>query len=134
MEAYTPAMLPPITTVEVVDLSGIDADRVDQYMQNAVSAPSVTLQGDAAQRVASLWRALPPGEQSRCHSPPYGFRFRSGERLVCEASVCWKCDNIFGTSEGRPIHFEFDATQPVSQDLLTEARRAIDESTPSASG
>ncbi len=124
MEAYSPASLPPITSVEVVDLGGIVADQVDQYMQCAIDATSVTLRGNDAQRIAELWRLLPRGNQSRCHMPPYGLRFWSGERVVCEASLCWECDNIFGVSEGRSIHYEFDANQPSSKALFAELRRA----------
>lgn len=125
MDSYSPSLLPPVTSVVVVDLRRIDANRVSQHMQNAAAAPSITLNGDHAQRIAELWRALPPGIQSRCHTPPFGLRFRSGERVVCEASLCWECDNIFGQSEGRDIHYEFDAGQPISQALLAELRRSI---------
>ena len=124
MDRFSPWTLPTITSVDIVDLRSIDANRVSQYMQSAVGAPSVTLCGDAAQRIAELWRALPPGHQSRCHTPPYGVRFRSGERVVCEASICWDCDNIFGQSAGREIHYEFAAALPTSKALLAELHRA----------
>ena len=125
MESYSPSLLPSVTSVVVVDLRRIDANRVSQHIQNAAAAPSITLNGDYAQRIAELWRALPPGNQSRCHTPPFGLRFRLGERVVCEASLCWECDNIFGQSEGRDIHYEFDAGQPISKALLAELRRVI---------
>ena len=127
MESYSPSLLPSVTSVVVVDLRCIDANRVSQHMQNAAGAPSITLNGDYAQRIAELWRALPPGSQSRCHTPPFGLRFRSGERVVCEASLCWECDNIFGQSEKRDIHNEVDSSQPTSRALLAELRRVIGE-------
>ncbi len=124
MGTYSPASLPPITSVDVVALQGVTAV-VDDYMQNSGDAPSVTLYGDDAQRVADLWRSLPPGEQARCHIPPYGLRFRCGERVICQASICWECDNIFGDAEGRHVHYEFESSHPTSISLLAEMRRAI---------
>ena len=101
VDTYSPASLPDISSVEVVSLEGVEADRADQYMDNAAAAPSVRLDGDAAQRIAALWRRLPPGEQARCHTPPFGLRFRTGERVVCQASLCWECNNSSGNGEGR---------------------------------
>jgi hypothetical protein len=128
--AYSPTSLGPITSVDVVILSGVDANHVDQHMRNAAGAPSVTLLGDVAQRIADLWRGLQPGEQARCHIPPYGLRFRSGERVVCEASLCWKCHNILGDAEGQPLHYEFDSEHPTARDLLAEIRRAVGDADP----
>lgn len=125
MGDYSPASLPPITSIEVVVLEGVNSNRVDEYMSNAVEAHSITLQGADAQRIAELWRSLPPGEQARCHLPPFGLRFRSEERVVCEASICWECDNIFGNAEGLRIHYQFDASHPTSLKLLDELRRAV---------
>jgi hypothetical protein len=130
VDAYSPASLPPITAIDVVVLQGINANRVDQYMHNAASAPRVRLDGAAAQRIADSWRALPPGEQARCHVPPYGLRFYSGDRMICEASVCWECNNIFGEADGRKVHFEFDAEHRTSQELLAELRRLAVDATP----
>lgn len=123
MDNYTPASLPPITSVEIVALDEIDANRVDQYMRNAGDAPSITVDGPDAQRIADLWRSLPPGDQARCHIPPYGLRFRVNERVVCEASICWECDNIFGEANGRQFSYEFDAGHATSMMLLVELRR-----------
>ena len=123
MEDYAPASLPPITSVEIVALKSIIAIRVSQYMQSACNAPSVSIGGDDAQRIADLWRSLPPGEQARCHIPPYGLRFRDKERVVCEASICWECDNIYGEANGRQFSYEFDASHATSTMLLAELRR-----------
>lgn len=106
-----------------MELATIDANHVDQYMQNASDAPRVTLLGAAVLHVADLWRRLPPGDQARCHIPPYGLRFFSDDHLVCEASICWACNNIFGVADGRKIHYAFDAEHSVSQELLAEINR-----------
>ena len=128
MSAYSPASLPLITSVEIVLLKWVEADQVDQYLANAGSAPRVVLHGRDAQRIAELWRALPSGEQARCHTPPYGLRFCAGERIVCNASICWECNNIFGEAEGQQLHFEFEAGHPTSAALLTELQRALPDS------
>lgn len=123
MATYSPATLPLIDSVDIVSLRNVDANRVDEYMNNAAGAATVNVDGGQAQRIAALWRSLPPGSQSRCHTPPYGLRFRSGERVVCEASLCWECDNLFGEAEGQAIHYEFDAAHATSQALFAEIQR-----------
>ena len=120
MDQPSPSSLPPITSVEVVKLAGSSVARVNFYMEDTAGLPSVTLHGAAAQRIADLWRSLPPGEQSRCHIPPYGVRFRAGADLVCVASICWQCDNIYGRATGVDVHYEFDSGSPVAQQLLSE--------------
>lgn len=127
MERYFPSSRPPISAVEVVLLRGIDANRVSEYMREAVAVPSVLLDGEAAQRVAALWRHLPPGEPYRCHNPPFGLRFLAGEAVVCRASLCWECNNIFGDADGQELAHNFDAKASVSRALLSECRRAVGE-------
>lgn len=120
-ELCTPQSLPAITSVEVVHLRGIWPERGGvTYMQAAAAAgaPMVVVQGDEAQRIAELWRSLPPGNQARCHIPPYALRFHSGDVVVCEASICWECNNIHGAAEGSDLFYEFDAKAPASQALL----------------
>jgi hypothetical protein len=91
---YSPADLPPVTSVDVVALdSGADAPPVSDFIHVAAGR-SVSVVGDAAQAIASQWRQLPPDEQARCHIPPYVVRFHSDSGLVCEASICWHCNNI----------------------------------------
>ena len=121
---YSPASLPPVTAVDIVVLSGLNPDRVNLYMQAADGALTVTLEGDAADKISQLWRQLPPGEQSRCHTPPYGVRFRIADRVVVEASICWHCSNIFGTVEEQEMHYEFNVEHPAAKELFTEMERA----------
>ena len=97
LKAYGASSLPPITSVDVVSLRGIPSNQVSDYMLEARDSPGVRLTGEAAQAIASLWRRLPPRTQMRCHIPPYGLRFRSEETVILQASICWKCNNIFGT-------------------------------------
>jgi hypothetical protein len=125
LATITPSSLPAVDAVDVVDLSGVDANRVDEYMKAAADAPKIRLSGAEADRIASLWRALPPGEQSRCHIPPFGLRFYSGGRLIAQASICWRCDNVFGDAGEEKLFFAFDASQPTSRELLSECERVV---------
>ena len=60
----------------------------------------VTLKNAEAERIAGLFRAVkqyyfaPGVGASFCHSPPYLYRFYSGDKLLGEASVCWECHNL----------------------------------------
>jgi hypothetical protein len=125
MATVTPSSLPPIDAVDVVDLSEVDADRVDGYMEAAADAPRVRVSGPEAERIAALWRELPAGEQGRCHIPPFGLRFYSGGRLLGRASICWHCNNIFGDAGDEHLFFAFDAARPKSRELLAECERIV---------
>ncbi len=60
----------------------------------------VTVKGADAERLAVLFRSFPeshlpkPPGLSLCHYPPYLYRFHAGDKLVGEASVCWRCHTI----------------------------------------
>lgn len=115
---HHPEGLPAVELVEVVLLRGLAPQHVSDFMREAEHAPRVVVGGRDAQRAAELWRALPPGEQARCHVPSYGLRFFFSGVLVVEASVCWECNNAFGRDPDGEIHFEFDATAPTARELL----------------
>jgi hypothetical protein len=90
----TPASLPAIDTVEIVDLRALEANRISEYMPIAKDAPHWSVSGDEARMIATLFRTLAAGEGMRGHVPIFGFRFSSEKRLVSEALACWQCDNI----------------------------------------
>jgi hypothetical protein len=120
----SPANLPEILSVEIVRLRGLFANRAGQEMEAAKNAPFVLVEKERAQRIAVLWRRIPPHEeQMRCHTPPYGLRFRTGKGIICRVSICWNCNNIFGDADGTDVHFIFDGSRPDSR-LLFEAIRA----------
>jgi len=120
---YLPSSLPQIERVEVVILIGLNPNRVDEYMQGAVKAPAIKVFAEGALRIASLWRQLPRGEPFRCHVPPFGLRFWLANEIVCQASICWECNTIYGIADGRKIAYEFDASHTISQHLLAELQR-----------
>lgn len=127
LATITPSSLPGIDAVEVVSLRGLNPNRVSEYMAVAKDARWVRLVGSEAKRIAEMWRALPDGEQARCHVPPFGLRFFAGSKLVCEASICWQCNNIFGRAGADEDFFEFDGSLTASRELLTACEVALGE-------
>jgi hypothetical protein len=123
-----PSSLPPIDAAEVVDLAQAQPDQMDRFVAAAAAAGTrcVRVADDAeAQRIAAMFRALPPGEQMRCHIPPFGLRFFAGGRPICEASICWECNNVHGWAGEQPLFYEFDAALAPSRELLAACRRAF---------
>jgi hypothetical protein len=117
MGSFVVGSLPPIDEVAVVDLSGLSV-HARGFVSQASAAPSFAVSGGVAQRIAALWRSLPAGEQARCHIPPFGLRFYSAGRVVCQASICWQCNNIYGEMQGEAFSYEFDATSDAGRALL----------------
>jgi hypothetical protein len=124
MDDYLPSSLPAVSIVEVIVLRGNDDYEIREEVG---TAPGVSLTGDDAQRVSALWRLLPTGYQARCHDPRFGLRFLDGGVVLCQASVCWECNNIYGEANGEGFTYAFDAEASVSQDLLNECRLATGE-------
>lgn len=125
LQPYCPASLPPVTSLDAVVLdSGAAVSCVRDFIRVA-ALRYVSLTGEAARAIASLWRKLPPGEQARCHIPPYGLRFHSASGSVCEASICWQCNNIYGQAGSEEFDFEFDAQAAISRQLLAAIRQAV---------
>jgi len=127
LASIDPSSLPRIDAVEVVSLRGLHPNRVSEYMAAAKEARRVRITGTEAQRFAELWRALPEGGQMRCHVPPFGLRFFAGDDLVCEASICWRCNNIFGQAGADGVFFEFDGSFDASRELLKACEGALSE-------
>ena len=96
-----------------------------EYMRVAGDARSVRLVGTSADHFAAMWRALPAGQQMRCHGPPFGLRFYARGTLVCQASICWRCNNIFGDTRSDRLFFAFDGSAPRSRDLLRACEHAL---------
>lgn len=112
---YEVSQLPEIDAVEIVDLRGVDGNRVSTFMREAVAAPYVfIINGDDAQNVARLWRLLPPGETMRCHVPLHGFRFYRDKKLLLQASVCRRCHDIFIDCAESEFFYAFNAKRPAS--------------------
>jgi hypothetical protein len=124
MPSAIPNMLPEIDEVWVVDLCGLDFGPGD-FETRGAAAPAVNVAGVEVQRIAELFRTLPPGEEARCHMPPFGLRFVSAGKIVCEASICWECTNVYGRVEGRDISYGFDGSSAGARELLRILERVI---------
>jgi len=127
VSTIAPSSLSRIDAVEVVSLRGLLPNGVSEYMAAAKDARRVRITGTEAQRIAELWRTLPEGEEMRCHIPPFGLRFFAGDDLVCEASICWRCNNIFGQAGADEVFFEFDGSLAPSRALLKACENALVE-------
>lgn len=119
MNGYSPSSLPAVSAIEVVDLRRVNPSRGPSYMECAAGAPSIRCDDERVAQVANWWRSLPPGEVIRCHTPPIGVRFYAGSTLVCEASVCWGCENLVGRFEGRAISCTFDPRSEPGMELFS---------------
>lgn len=117
--------LPEISTVELIDLRGIHPKRVTLYLEAADKSPVFKVEGERADRIVSLWRSLPLGERARCHIPPVGVRFYSGADIACQATICWKCNNIFGTARGAEFSFAFDGQSREAAALFQAIRDIV---------
>lgn len=120
---FNPSQLPEIDAVEVVKLVGVNAGNVSKYMQKAVNAPYVRVADELAQQIVDLWRQLPSGMSARCHTPPFGLRFYLRGELSLQASICWRCNNIYGYAEGNKVSFAFDAESEPSRKLLSLCKK-----------
>jgi hypothetical protein len=125
LDTIIPSSLPEIDAVEVVSLRGLHPKSVGEYMAIAIEVPHARLSGTGAKQIAEMWRALVKGKQMRCHIPPFGLRFFAAEVLICEASICWKCNNIHGHAEGKKVFFEFDGSRTTARKLLIACAGAL---------
>jgi hypothetical protein len=81
--------LPTIDTVELMEL-----ERVGDLWNGEVTASRI-VEGDEAQRIASLWREqVYLADSAVCHNPAYAIKFSSRQKLIAYATLCWDCDNI----------------------------------------
>ena len=125
MQKYSPATLPDVDAVELVDLRNIEADIVSQYMLYAADVAGTPCDSESVNTIVSAWRLLPSGESERCHVPPIGFRFFVAGAIVLEASVCWRCNNLYGIENGADVYCTFDAESKPAQELLMLGKRVI---------
>ena len=55
-----------------------------------------TITGEQAKEFGTKWRSMMFwwGFSAMCHEPAYGLRFFSGQSLLLETTLCWKCSNF----------------------------------------
>jgi hypothetical protein len=91
-----------------------------------------TLNGTDAEALAAMWRAqtFDWGLQALCHSPAYGLRFYSGNKLTFETSLCFHCSNFYVTDLLGSGWWGFDSKSPTAQELLRRIQEIFPDSIP----
>src|SRR5687767_2300929 len=110
---YDPATLARVDAVDTIalDLSAAGARgsrMANEFIRSNPVRAAVRLTGAEAERIAALWRALPPGKNTGCHEPGYGLRFWLADQIQVEASLCWACHNAYGYVGDQAMSFTFD--------------------------
>lgn len=105
--------LPPITTAELFVVNRWSDEKVLPGSGFSLASGSaewsveshVLVTGKDAEELAQIWRTrIFSGEGAGCHNPVYGLRFRSGHRVVLNASICWECSNCLVTDSSGTIN------------------------------
>jgi len=67
-----------------------------EYLQTAGVTNRVTLVGEEAEALASIWRDLGFGNifSAFCHFPAYGLHMHTVDGRVFSATLCWGCGNL----------------------------------------
>lgn len=125
MALRSPSTLPAIDAIDIVDLDGATGDRIQDCLMETLPARRVRITGAAAQQIAEQFRTLPPGEAMRCHIPPYGLVFYFSGQVIARASICWKCNNLFGAIGEDSLAFSFDGASALSKSLLRTCKQAM---------
>ncbi|MCA9072592.1 MAG: hypothetical protein KDA84_26900 [Planctomycetaceae bacterium] len=123
MQKYSPATLGKVTEIEVFQFNFFQTQMTDCMSIDHYGG--VVLRGEPMHLIADLWRKLPIGEEYLCHDPPFGLRFIDNGKTLCQASICWDCDNIRGDIAGEKFYYEFDSSAEVSKRLFDELKRAV---------
>jgi hypothetical protein len=103
--------------IAVVDLTGLRID-ARNFVTDAVNAPTVRVAGNDLNQIIRLWQKVPADEPMRCHNPPFGLRFYLSGAIICQGSICWQCNNIYGESNGAPFYYNFGGRSRQGQNLL----------------
>lgn len=119
MVQLSPDSLPEVDEVEIVPLAGRAPPQISRPHRKRVRPSSISVTGAPAEEIAELWRALPlPAAVAACHDPPFALRFFRGDTFILEASLCWKCNNVYGITADESFCFLFDGAAPVARRLL----------------
>ena len=113
-------LLSDVTAIDIVVSRGLGVSH-STFEIDTAAAPAVPLAAADVPRMLDLWRALPPVDPSsegRCHTPPFGLRFRAADGFPFRASLCWQCDNIFMTDGTYRFHALFDGRSEGARSLL----------------
>ena len=60
------------------------------------------------------------------HSMP----FFADRQVICEASICWLCSNIYSRAGEDAMYFDLKGDSAESRELLKVCEKALDERAP----
>ena len=97
--------LPRCNKVELFAWQHPELDAFGEQNRLKPAEPIRTLEGDAAEEVAALWRAQKlwcRGPVMLCHYPVFGLRLHPQGAPPIVLSFCWECANVYFVEEGKP--------------------------------
>ena len=108
---------------------------VEPYNEWWTIRARTTVKGPDAERIAALYRALRPRPTKPgtaisgpdCHFPPFAYRFLSGDKLLYQTSVCWRCQNVILGPDGKRYYFYFDTKAKEAAQLFDESNKLFPE-------
>ena len=120
MSKYDMNLTPEVDSVDVLVLGYNKGEKLILPISDRFDIHSTTHISEkrVVNAIGDLWRNLAPGEQDRCHIPPYGLRFHQGDTKILEASICWECNNILITLPDGAAGYSFDGKSESAQKLL----------------
>ena len=121
---YHPSSLPEIDEIELLSLSGITfiGDRTAYADYTNDTRQIVT--GNEAREIAQLWRSIPEGDMMRCHVPPFLVKFKVKGIVLLAVTICWGCNNFFGTADNVAVGGTFDRRSPFAKALFDRINKA----------
>ncbi len=89
-------------------------------------AKEVTIDGEGAEVLASLWRKQRvTSDGASCHNPHHAIRFYAKGKLLCETIICFHCDNAsIPNSYWRDL-IMFDNQNPAYQELKAKIEELV---------
>lgn len=110
--------LPPLDRVEIESVS-LRGETIDKVLDEKI------LLGTNTETLRNLWRSqnYAYGEHIMCHEPGYRIRFYVNNTLITEATICFRCDNIYfykyagAINSGEYMEAVFDANDSSGKKL-----------------
>ena len=98
------ALLPRCDKVELFTWQNPELEALGEQEMLKPAEPIRTLEGEAAEEIAALWRTqklwcLSP--MMLCHYPVFGLRLHPQGAPPVELSFCWACGNVYFVESGK---------------------------------
>ncbi|MEL6110890.1 MAG: hypothetical protein AAFU85_33200 [Planctomycetota bacterium] len=120
---YDPKTLSHVDHVEVVVIRVESPGEIMRASDVSDFGEAFRCEAEFVKPMVAAWRGLTTGMSARCHIPPFGFRFLSNETLLLSASVCWRCNNLYGSSGSERLFYAFESNGDAALQLLELAKQ-----------